>query len=171
MKKINFNQPKYIIPTIAYVGLLLLGWLVIDLFNVEIKDDKPSDLQTTEYLNADLPTANVSADIGSKRKNVRDVYGNINDLSAIQDFVENTDTTIHKKEEFESKYSDEEKRLLEQNKQQQNEQCARNHHDSDSGAPFMRTLGWSFCGRSPADVTTVIRFDVIRKDVEIIVFV
>lgn len=58
-----------------------------------------------------------------------------------------------------------------QNKQQQNEQCARNHHDSDSGAPFMRTLGWSFCGRSPADVTTVIRFDVIRKDVEIIVFV
>ena len=121
MKKINFNQPKYIIPTIAYVGLLLLGWLVIDLFNVEIKDDKPSDLQTTEYLNADLPTANVSADIGSKRKNVRDVYGNINDLSAIQDFVENTDTTIHKKEEFESKYSDEEKRLLEQNKQQQEE--------------------------------------------------
>ena len=73
MKKINFKQPKYIIPTIAYFGLLLLGYLFMDLFSTEVSEKDDSSLQTTEYLNTDLPTANVSKDIGSKRKNVRDI--------------------------------------------------------------------------------------------------
>ena len=121
MKKINFKQPKYIIPTIAYVGLLVLGWLFIDLFNVEIKDEEDNSLQTTEYLNSDLPTANVAKDIGSKRKNVRDVFGDIVDRSAVQDFVEDADTTIKKKEDFESKYSEEELKLLQEKEAQAEE--------------------------------------------------
>lgn len=121
MKKINFKQPKYIIPTIAYVGLLVLGWLFIDLFNVEIKDEEDNNLQTTEYLNSNLPTANVAKDIGSKRKNVRDVFGDIVDRSAVQDFVEDADTTIKKKEDFESKYSKEELKLLQEKEAQAEE--------------------------------------------------
>lgn len=121
MKNINFKQPKYIIPTIAYVGLLVLGWLFIDLFNVEIKDDEDNNLQTTEYLNSDLPTANVAKDIGSKRQNVRDVFGDIVDRSAVQDFVEDADTTIKKKEDFESKYSEEELKLLQEKEAQAEE--------------------------------------------------
>lgn len=121
MKKINFKQPKYIIPTIAYVGLLVLGWLFIDLFNVEIKEEEDNSLQTTEYLNSDLPTANVAKDIGSKRKNVRDVFGDIVDRSAVQDFVEDADTTIKKKEDFESKYSEEELKLLQEKEAQAEE--------------------------------------------------
>lgn len=121
MKKINFKQPKYIIPTIAYVGLLVLGWLFIDLFNVEIKDEEDNSLQTTEYLNSDLPSANVAKDIGSKRKNVRDVFGDIVDRSAVQDFVEDADTTIKKKEDFESKYSEEELKLLQEKEAQAEE--------------------------------------------------
>lgn len=121
MKKINFKQPKYIIPTIAYVGLLVLGWLFIDLFSVEIKDEESKDLQTTEYLNSDLPTANVAKDIGSKRKNVRDVFGDIVDRTAVQDFVEEADTTTKKKEDYESKYSEEELKLLQEKEQQAEE--------------------------------------------------
>ncbi len=121
MKKINLKQPKYIIPTIAYVGLLVLGWLFIDLFNVEIKDEEPKDLQTTEYLNSELPIANVAKDIGSKRKNVRDVFGDIVDRSAVQDFVEDADTTIKKKEDFESKYTEEELKLLQEKEAQAEE--------------------------------------------------
>lgn len=121
MKKINFKQPKYIIPTISYVGLLVLGWLFLDLFNVEIKDEEDNNLQTTEYLNSDLPTANVAKDIGSKRKNVRDVFGDIVDRSAVQDFVEDADTTIKKKEDFESKYSEEELKLLQEREAQAEE--------------------------------------------------
>ena len=121
MNKINFKQPKYIIPTIAYVGLLVLGWLFIDLFNVEIKDEDDKNLQTTDYLNSDLPTANVAKDIGSKRKNVRDVFGDVVDLSAVQDFREDQDTTIKKKEDFDSKYSEEERRLLQEQQAQAEE--------------------------------------------------
>ena len=121
MKKINFKQPKYIIPTIAYVGLLLLGWLFIDLFSVEINDEEPSDLQTTEYLNSALPNANVAKDIGSKRKNVREVFGDIVDRSAVQDFVEDADTTYKKKEDFESKYTEEELKLLREKEAQAEE--------------------------------------------------
>ena len=121
MKKINFKQPKYIIPTIAYFGLLLLGWLFIDLFTTEVKDEEPSNLQTTEYLNADLPAANVSKDIGSKRKNVRDVFGDITDRSAIQDFMENTDTTTKKKEDFESQYTEEELKRIQELEAQNDE--------------------------------------------------
>lgn len=114
MKKINFNQPKYVLPTIAYIGLLLLGWLVPEVFNVEIQENKPKDLQTTEYLNSDLPDAKVAKDIGSKRKNVRDVFGDITDRSAVQDFVEDADTTTKKKEDYKSKYSEEELKLLQE---------------------------------------------------------
>lgn len=120
MKKINFKQPKYVIPTIAYFGLLLLGWLFIDLFHVEIEEKGESGLQSTEYLNAELPSANVSKDIGSKRKNMRDAFGDVIDRSAVQDFVENPDT-LNRKEEFETQYSEEELRLLDEQRQQQEE--------------------------------------------------
>lgn len=120
MKKINFKQPKYIIPTIAYFGLLLLGYLFMDLFSTEVSEAEDSNLQTTEYLNTELPTANVSKDIGSKRKNVRDVFGDIVDRSAVSDFTENPDT-VNKKESFESKYSEEELKLLEQQQKQRDE--------------------------------------------------
>lgn len=120
MKKINFKQPKYIIPTIAYLGLLLLGYLFMDLFSTEVSDKEDSNLQTTEYLNSELPTANVAKDIGSKRKNVRDVFGDITDRSAVTDFVENPDS-VNKKEGFESRYSDEELKLLEEQQRQQEE--------------------------------------------------
>lgn len=120
MKKINFKQPKYIIPTIAYFGLLLLGYLFMDLFSTEVSDKEDSNLQTTEYLNSELPTANVAKDIGSKRKNVRDVFGDITDRSAVTDFVENPDS-VNKKEGFESRYSDEELKLLEEQQRQQEE--------------------------------------------------
>ena len=120
MKKINFKQPKYVIPTIVYMGALVVGYLVIDLFNVEVKEKGDKNLQTTEYLNADLPNANVSSKIGSKRQNVKQVFGDIHDRSAVMDIVEDPDS-VRKKEDFESKYSEEELRLLEEQKRQQEE--------------------------------------------------
>ena len=85
MKKINFKQPKYVIPTLVYIGSLVIPYLFMEVFDVEIEDKKDANLQTTEYLNAQLPSANVSKDIGSKRKNMRDAFGEITDRSAVQD--------------------------------------------------------------------------------------
>ena len=118
MKKINFKQPKYIIPTLIYIGALLIPYLFMEVFNVEIEDKKDANLQTTEYLNAQLPSANVSREIGSKRKNMREAFGEITDRSAVQDFAENPDT-LNRKEDFESKYSEEELRQLDAQSQQE----------------------------------------------------
>lgn len=60
MKKINFKQPKYVIPTLVYIGSLVIPYLFMEVFDVEIEDKKDANLQTTEYLNAQLPSANVS---------------------------------------------------------------------------------------------------------------
>lgn len=56
LKKINWKQPKYMIPLIIYFPLLFVGYFVIDLFHTE-KAEIPDGLTTTEYLNPDLPDA------------------------------------------------------------------------------------------------------------------
>ena len=52
LKKINWKQPKYMIPLIIYFPLLFVGYFVIDLFHTE-KAEIPDGLTTTEYLNPD----------------------------------------------------------------------------------------------------------------------
>ena len=66
LKKINWKQPKYMIPLIIYFPLLFVGYFVIDLFHTE-KAEIPDGLTTTEYLNPDLPDAKMKGDgIGNK---------------------------------------------------------------------------------------------------------
>ena len=48
LKKINWKQPKYMIPLIIYFPLLFVGYFVIDLFHTE-KAEIPDGLTTTEY--------------------------------------------------------------------------------------------------------------------------
>ena len=106
-KKIDWRKPKYKYPAILYPGLLLIGYLMIDLFGTEIEDKEDTGLTTTEYLNAELPSANLRDDIGGKRENVEKVYGNISDRSAMQSIETDIDS-LKKKEDFSSRYSDEE---------------------------------------------------------------
>lgn len=37
MKKINFIQPKFVLPAILFLPLLGLGWLMIDIFHTEMQ--------------------------------------------------------------------------------------------------------------------------------------
>lgn len=106
-KKIDWRKPKYKYPAILYPGLLLIGYLMIDLFGTEIEEKEDTGLTTTEYLNAELPSANLRDDIGGKRENVEKVYGNIRDRSAMQSIETDIDS-LKKKEDFGSRYSDEE---------------------------------------------------------------
>lgn len=103
--KINFKQPKYILPAILYLPLLGVGYLFIDLFNVEVKSAEDSSLKTTEYLNSDLPTAVVRDDLGNKRSNVEKTFGGIKDLTAVNN-IENDRDSIRKKEDFDSRYTE-----------------------------------------------------------------
>ena len=55
--KINFKQPKYILPAIIYLPILATAYFVFDMFNTELADVTPTNLETTEYLNDKMPTA------------------------------------------------------------------------------------------------------------------
>lgn len=56
--KINFKQPKYVLPAILYPLLLISGYLIFDIFDTEPARTENA-LQTTEFLNPELPQARV----------------------------------------------------------------------------------------------------------------
>lgn len=110
LKKINWKQPKYMIPLIIYFPLLFVGYFVIDLFHTE-KAEVPDGLTTTEYLNPDLPDAKMKGDgIGNKYESMLKSYGKIDDYSAVGNIERNEEDT---KEEYDTKYSDEERKQVE----------------------------------------------------------
>lgn len=97
------------LPAILYPLLLGAGYLVFDIFDVELAE-KPSEMQTTEYLNPDLPQAQLrSEDIGSKYENMARSYGKIQDYSAVENIDrENGQDT----EDYDSKYTNDDLAFL-----------------------------------------------------------
>lgn len=112
LKSINFKQPKYILPAIIYIPLLFIGYFVIDVFGFEKAEKSDPTLETTEYLNPNLPQANVDKQLKDKYNSMYDVYGHISDLTAVDNVSRDTDVVA--KEDYESKYSEEEIEALEE---------------------------------------------------------
>lgn len=101
--KINWREPRYMLPAILYPLLLGAGYLIFDIFDVKLAE-KPSEMQTTEYLNPELPQAQLGTDdIGSKYENMSKSYGKIQDYSAVENIDRDNDTGT---EEYDSKYTD-----------------------------------------------------------------
>ena len=82
--KINWKQPKYMLPAIIYIPLLATAYFVIDMFDTELADTSPTTLETTEYLNDKMPTAQIQEELGSKYENMLKSYGKIEDYSAVE---------------------------------------------------------------------------------------
>ena len=98
LKKINWKQPKYMIPLIIYFPLLFVGYFVIDLFYTEKAEVPNNSLTSTEYLNPILPDAKMKGDgIGNKYESMLKSYGKIDDYSAIDNIDRNNED---EKEEF-----------------------------------------------------------------------
>lgn len=111
LKKINWKQPKYMLPLIIYFPLLFVGYFVIDLFHTEKAEIPDNSLTTTEYLNPVLPDAKMKGDgIGNKYESMVKSYGKIDDLTAMENIDRNNE---EEKESYDSKYTDEERQLLE----------------------------------------------------------
>ena len=111
VKKINFNQPKYLIPAIIYVPLLFVGYFLIDAFNVDVADSTNKKLKTTDYLSSELPEAYTDSVLGDKMDNTEEEFGKISDLSGVQN-VESDNDSVNQKKNFESKYSEDEARKV-----------------------------------------------------------
>ena len=108
--KINFKQPKYILPAILYPLLLATGYFFIDMFHTKKADLGDPSMQVTEYLNPYLPQPKVKDDLGGKYENMLRSYGRIDDLTAV-DIIDREDTDAGK-EEYESKYSEDERQAI-----------------------------------------------------------
>lgn len=111
-KNINFKQGKYIMPLVIYSLLLFVGYFVIDLFHTEKAEIPDKNLATTEYLNPDLPEAQMRGDgIGGKYESMVKSYGKIDDYSAMENIDRNEESQI---EDYESKYSESDLEMLAQ---------------------------------------------------------
>ncbi len=109
--KINYRQPKYMLPAIIYLPLLFFGYFICRLFYTE-KADINNKMQTTEYYNDKLPDANLKGDgIGDKYSNMVNNFGKIKDESAVENIERGNED---QKEEYKSQYSDAEVAAMDQ---------------------------------------------------------
>ena len=85
LDKINFRQPKYMLPAILYLPLLGASYFIFDLFRTEKAEIPDATLQTTEFLNPELPEATIKDGdgIGSKYENMTKSWGRIQDYTAV----------------------------------------------------------------------------------------
>lgn len=130
-KNINFKQGKYIMPLVIYPLLLFVGYFVIDLFHTEKAEIPDKNLATTEYLNPDLPEAQMRGDgIGGKYESMVKSYGKIDDYSAMENIDRNEESQI---EDYESKYSESDLEMLAQLQQSKEKGEAMLNPDLTSG--------------------------------------
>ena len=112
-EKINFRQPKYMLPAILYFPLVGASYFIFDLFNTEKAEVQDKNMQTTEYLNPELPGAKTKGDgIGSKYENMTKSWGKIGDYTAM-DNIER-DNPEGGKEQYESKYTQDDIAMLDE---------------------------------------------------------
>ena len=112
--RINFRQTKYRLPAILYVPLLIAAYLIFDLFDTQVAETPDKDMQTTEFLNPELPDAKIrdGDGIGGKYENMQKAWGKIDDYTAIDNI--DRDGPDENKEEYESKYTQEDIALLDE---------------------------------------------------------
>lgn len=118
IKRINFRQPKYMLPAILYVPLLFASYFIFDLFRTEKAEIPDKTLQTTEFLNPELPDAQIRGGdgIGSKYENMARSWGKIQDYSAVDNI--DRDEPADNKEEYESQYTQDDIALLGEQEQE-----------------------------------------------------
>ncbi len=110
IKNINWKQPKYVLPAILYPLLLGCGYFIIDIFDTDLAET-PTNMQTTEYLNPNLPQAQINNDgIGGKYDNMQKSFGRIQDFSAVENIDRDADQS--QTEDYDSKYTQEDIALL-----------------------------------------------------------
>lgn len=103
LKKINFKQPKYMLPAILYFPILFTGYFVIDMFYTEKAEIEDPTMQSTEYLNPNLPQAKVKDELDGKYESMLKSYGKIDDFSAIENIDSEEEEQL---EEYESQYTE-----------------------------------------------------------------
>lgn len=142
--RIDWRAPKYMLPAILYPLLLGAGYFIFDVFDVKLAE-KPSGMQTTEYLNPELPQAQLRTDeIGGKYENMAKSYGKIQDYSAVENIDRERETGT---EEYDSKYTEQDLALLD-------EEAERRLQEMQSRLDMSRERGMAMANDSIAEPTS-----------------
>jgi len=117
IKQINWKQTKFMLPAILYIPLMGGSYFIFDLFHMEKAELPDKTLQTTEFLNPELPDAQIKNGdgIGNKYENMAKSWGKIQDYSAV-DNIERKEPEKNK-QTYESQYTDNDIALLDQQEQ------------------------------------------------------
>ncbi len=109
---------KYRLPAILYFPLLGVSYLIFDVFRTETLEIQDKNLQTTEFLNPDLPDATIKNGdgIGTKYENMAKSWGKIQDYTAV-DNIER-DEPNNNQEKYESQYTQDDIALLGEQEQE-----------------------------------------------------
>lgn len=119
IKKINWKQPKYMIPALAFLPLLFIGYQVCSLF--EGSEEVDTTVVTTD-VNTDLPTINdEKTGLKGKYEAMLDGFGKVTEYTA----VESTEKDEEQKLQADLLYSDEEKNRIDSLNRIQKEQAER----------------------------------------------
>ena len=110
-KRINFRQPKYMIPALIYFPLIFTAYFVIDAFGTKKAETVDPSMQTTEYLNPNLPQAKVKDDLDGKYESMLKSWGKIDDYSAVGNIDRDNDGAAT--ETYERQVSEEEAEAME----------------------------------------------------------
>ena len=107
-KKINFKQPKYMIPLLVLLPLLFIGYQASSMLSFEAETD--AGPTTTESVNTDLPEVNQNAETETKSKYqaMLDGFGKVTDYTA----VDGTEREDDRKMEIDAIYKEEERRRI-----------------------------------------------------------
>lgn len=107
-KKINFKQPKYMIPLLVLIPLLFIGYQVGNMISFEA--DTGEQVTQTESVNTDLPEITETKNIETKSKYqaMLDGYGKVTDYTAVNE----TEKEEEQKMKVETIYRDEERRRI-----------------------------------------------------------
>lgn len=107
--RIQFNQPKYVLPLIATPFIFLLFHLNKDLFAEKAKDKEALTLEQREEINPNMPQANLDKrDIKSKFDSFKERFKRREDYTAILGLEEEAE----EEKKAESLYSEEEKKII-----------------------------------------------------------
>ena len=128
IKQINWRQTKFMLPAILYIPLMGGSYFIFDLFHAEKAEVADKTLPTTEFLNPELPDAQIKGGdgIGNKYENMAKSWGKIQDYSAV-DNIER-DESEENKQTYESQYTQDDIALLDQ--QEQDKALAEKETDS-----------------------------------------
>ena len=75
LKKIEFKRPKYMIPALIYFPLLFTGYFLIDTFHTKKAEVADPEMETTDYINPNLPQAKVKDELEGKYESMLKSYG------------------------------------------------------------------------------------------------